>query len=147
MEEYCWAMTQAVGLSCFRWGSGVLEFGFRLNPHVRTYSPYVYLRKIQLVPYIPMWGGGGSLYHSSVYWVHEKRIGAMKSVQVQTTGKHFFAYSATLNKYPDRSPWLRCSAKHIYFRLPVKFLSFRTVTNSFCLSLHAFCCNNFRTQR
>jgi len=31
-EEYCWAMTQAAGLSYCGWsGSGVLEFQFQLD--------------------------------------------------------------------------------------------------------------------
>jgi hypothetical protein len=40
VEEYCWAITQAVGRSCCRRSSSiVLEFWYQLDPFLRTYRP------------------------------------------------------------------------------------------------------------
>lgn len=59
MEEYCWAITQAVRQSCCNQsGSSVLEFEFQLDAFACIYVLTISvlnpnLRKIQLVPDLP----------------------------------------------------------------------------------------------
>ena len=57
--------------------------------------------------------------------------GAMKTVQVQTTGKRFFGFSATLSKFSASLPWLQCLAKHICTSLLVNLFYYNTIINSF----------------
>jgi hypothetical protein len=62
----------------------------------------------------------------------------MKSVQVQMTEKHFFGFSATLNKYYARLLELQCLAKYISTYISVKFFPFDTAIRLFGLSWNIY---------